>query len=64
MLARPETADYMLDNYGTCDRGADCYWGKDERGNRNGCLFAGWLGRKCAHWQPAGWLTPEQIAPQ
>ena len=45
-------ADYIADNYGECDRGADCYHGKDSRGRPNGCLRLGWLGRKCPHWHP------------
>lgn len=58
MLARtdPDLAAYLLDNYGTCERDRpgrnDCYWGKDERGNYNGCLKVGWLGRGCPHWRP------------
>lgn len=44
--------DYYLDNYGECDRGPDCYWGKDARGEWNGCLQTGWRGRRCRHWHP------------
>jgi hypothetical protein len=49
--------EYLLDHYGYCDRDQpkrnDCYWGKDERGNNNGCLMVGWKGRNCPHWHPA-----------
>lgn len=46
--------DYILDNYGTCDRNADCYWGKDKTGQFDGCLHpkVGWRGRECKHWYP------------
>jgi hypothetical protein len=54
-------ADYLLDNYGECTRGADCYWGKDTRGKRNGCLLTGWLGRKCPHWRPLGATTWDEL---
>jgi hypothetical protein len=54
MLAHNDLAEYLLDNYGTCDRGADCYWGKDAQGNFNGCLRVGWIGRSCKHWKPLG----------
>jgi hypothetical protein len=51
---RSDLAEYLLDNYGVCDRDADCYWGKDEYGLDNGCLRLGWRGRKCKHWHPMG----------
>ena len=40
--------DYILDNYGTCERGADCYF------SRNGCRnpVNEWRGRACIYWQP------------
>jgi hypothetical protein len=44
--------EYALDNYGTCDREADCYWGKDAAGRFDGCLRVGWRGRDCPHWHP------------
>jgi hypothetical protein len=56
MLARNSLYEHLLDTYGTCDRDNgrqnDCYWGKDARGNDNGCLKVGWLGRACKHWRP------------
>jgi len=61
MLARNEVAEYLLDNYGSCDRGADCYWGKDRQGRRNGCLYTGWLGRACNHWHPLGATTLDEL---
>ena len=61
MLARNEMADYLLDNYGSCDRGADCYWGKDARGEWNGCLKTGWRGRQCAYWKPHGATSLEEL---
>lgn len=61
MLARNDLADYIADNYGTCDRGADCYWGKDARGNFNGCLRTGWRGRECLHWHPISARTWEEL---
>lgn len=62
MLARNDLTDYLADNYGTCDRGADCYHGKDDRGRFNGCLRVGWKGRACKHWHPLGVQTFEEIA--
>lgn len=50
-----EIADYLLDNYGICDRGANCYWG-------NGCLKTGWRGRLCPHWQPLGATSLEALS--
>lgn len=61
MLARNDVAEYLLDNYGACDRGADCYWGKDTRGAFNGCLKTGWRGRACRHWQPSGITSLEEM---
>lgn len=61
MLARNEIADYLLDNYGSCDRGADCYWGRDAQGRPNGCLAMGWRGRSCKHWQPLGVTSLEEM---
>jgi hypothetical protein len=29
---RDDLADYIADNYGTCARGADCYWGVNGAG--------------------------------
>lgn len=52
MLARNDLAQYLADNYGTCKRGPDCYWGKDARGEFNGCLKVGWRGCGCPHWVP------------
>jgi len=52
MLARNDLAEYLADNYGTCDRGSDCYHGRDARGRFNGCLRVGWRGRACPHWHP------------
>jgi hypothetical protein len=42
-----DLADYLLDNYGRC-RATEC-----------ACRKPGtmWLGRACAHWQPAGART-------
>lgn len=67
MLARNDLAEYLADNYGTCDRGSDCYHGKDARGEFNGCLRTGWRGQACSHWHPLGvsnWdeLKAEQFA--
>ena len=65
MLARTELTDlaeYLLDNYGTCERGADCYWGKNAVGQFDGCLRTGWRGRECKHWQPLGATTYEELA--
>lgn len=54
MLARTDALDYVLENYGSCDRDNgkqnDCYWGKDAVGRENGCLKTGWRGRSCPHW--------------
>ena len=44
--------DYVLDNYGECDRGPDCYWNRDHLGV--GCLRGAWLGRACPHWKSVG----------
>jgi hypothetical protein len=53
--------EYLLDNYGECDRGPDCYWGKDSKENWNGCLRMGWKGRACSHWKPLGATTMEEL---
>lgn len=45
-----DMSDYLLDNYGVCDLGADCYW-------RPGCLKTGWRGRACQFWKPLGATT-------
>lgn len=56
MLARNDVLEYVLENYGHCDRDNgkqnDCYWGKDALGRENGCLKTGWRGRNCKHWHP------------
>ncbi len=54
MLARNELAEYLLDNYGECERGEDCYWGKNAFGRWDGCLRTGWKGRLCKYWKPLG----------
>lgn len=61
MLARNDLADYLLDNYGTCDRGSDCYWGKDLAGRDDGCLKTGWRGRACPHWQTVGATNLDEL---
>ena len=65
MLARNELAEYLAEHYGTCDRDRpernDCYWGVDAKGQRNGCLFAGWRGRECPHWRPTNAMTWEEM---
>lgn len=55
------TADYIADNYGTCDRGSDCYWGTDAHGRSDGCLRIGWRGRDCRHWQPVKARNVEEL---
>lgn len=57
MLARSDIAEYLLDNYGSCDRDGDCYWGKDSMGRFDGCLRVGWKGQACKHWHPLGALA-------
>lgn len=52
MLARNDVESYISDNYGSCDRGADCYHGRDKSGRFNGCLRTGWRGVACPHWRP------------
>lgn len=52
MLARDDLATYIADNYGTCNRGSDCYHGTDSRGRFNGCLRIGWRDVECPHWHP------------
>jgi len=47
-----EIADYLADHYGQCQRGADCYHGKDAAAQDNGCLKVGWRGRACPYWKP------------
>jgi hypothetical protein len=59
MLARNDIADYLLDNYGECSRGEDCYWGKDGKGHS--CLRQGWLGRACKHWHPLGVTSLDEL---
>lgn len=61
MLVRNDLSDYLLDNYGQCDRGTDCYWGRNAAGQFNGCLKVGWQGRGCKHWQPLGAQTIEEL---
>ena len=61
MLARNEIADYLLDNYGECNRGSDCYWGTDALGRWNGCLRTGWRGRQCKHWQSSGATNLDEL---
>ena len=56
-----DLSNYLLDNYGECDRNEDCYWGKDSVGNWNGCLRLGWKGQSCLHWHPLGATTLEQL---
>lgn len=64
MLARNDLAEYLLDNYGVCDREADCYHGKDKSGRFNGCLRTGWRGRECKHWHPLGATSLEELSDQ
>ena len=61
-LPKSDLADYLLDNYGVCSRGADCYHGKDARGKFNGCLRVGWRGRSCLHWIPVDAISYEDLA--
>lgn len=61
MLARNELSAYIADNYGTCDRGADCYHGTDSRGRLNGCLRTGWRGVSCSHWHPVEAASWEEL---
>lgn len=51
-VAQPDQPDYRANHYGTCDRGSDCYHGKDHKGRDNGCLKIGWRGTNCTHWHP------------
>lgn len=60
-MPRRDIADYYLDNYGTCDREADCFWGKDAQGNFNGCLRNEWRGRACMHWHPLGVTSLQEL---
>lgn len=52
-MTHPDLAAYLLDNYGTCKLGPDCYF--------KGCLGSGWLGQGCAHWVPMGCTTWEEL---
>ena len=52
-------ADYLLDNYGTCVRGSDCFWDSDRLGHP--CLRVGWLGRQCRYWKPLGITTLDEL---
>jgi hypothetical protein len=65
MTARDELREYILDNYGSCDRDTpkrnDCFWGKDENGKDNGCNQVGWKGRACKHWHPVDEIQLEAI---
>jgi hypothetical protein len=61
MLARNDLADYIADNYGHCDRGADCYHGTDAARRFNGCLRTGWRGRDCKHWHPVPVASWEEL---
>jgi len=55
----------LADLYGHCLRDMphrnDCYWGTDNRGNYNGCLKTGWVGRSCPHWLPMSADDPLMI---
>lgn len=61
MLTHDDLATYLLDTYGACERGSDCYWGKDANGRENGCLKTGWRGRACKHWQPCGATNYDEL---
>lgn len=61
MLTRNDLAAYIADNYGTCDRAADCYWGTDLLGHYNGCLRVGWSGVECPHWHPVEATTWDEL---
>lgn len=60
-----DLADYIAENYGTCDRDKpeqnDCYWGKDALGRWNGCLRTVWRGRRCPHWKPVAARTWDEL---
>jgi len=56
-----DLADYLLDHYGTCVRGPDCYWGVDRHSKFDGCLKTGWKGRGCPHWRPLGATTYAEL---
>lgn len=62
MLARNELAAYIADNYGSCARGSDCYWGKDHHGHFDGCLKTGWRGTACKHWRPVEASSWDELA--
>ena len=64
MLAKNDLVDYITDNYGTCDRGADCYHGKDAAGRFNGCLRTGWKGKACPYWHPTKATSFEDLWPK
>lgn len=68
MLVRNEALEHLLDHYGSCDRNLaernDCYWGKNECGQFNGCLKVGWLGRGCEHWHPIEGDTLDKLLSQ
>lgn len=57
-----QSPEYVADNYGTCDRGTDCYHGKDSRGQPDGCHRTGWKGRACPHWHPVTWEELQERA--
>lgn len=59
-----DLAEYIANNYGVCDRGDDCFHGKDEKGHHNGCLYFTnpWLGRGCPHWKPVKAKNWEELA--
>lgn len=61
MPQEDDLAAYLLDHYGECSRGADCYHGADGHGRPDGCLKIGWIGRGCAHWRPGGARTMEEL---
>lgn len=56
-----DLADYLAHNYGSCDRGSDCYHGRNGRGDFNGCLRNGWRGRACASWHPTAATTWDEL---
>ena len=46
-----DVANYILDNYGTCKRGANlCF-----------CMKHGWKGQACESWIPLGVKTLDQL---
>lgn len=64
MAHRDELADYIADNYGTCDRGSDCYHGTNGAGRFDGCLRTVWRGRGCANWHPIEARTLSELKTQ